>query len=219
MKQKRHTDESLIVRRLAVIPWVYLASVSVLLTTELSTSGARITRLLFLLVMVLPWVIGAIILTTSDGPVKNWAVKLIVSLSFSAILCYTAVILTQMARFLGLSPVFCSGPFVALPMAWYLFFLVHMSPRRCPSCERRSLIPLLRLANKDKRSANTRWCAGCGGKYWKDPSGTWKKERRQTWHEREVAPAAPSPAAGHAIAAPVSVLKKEGSQASPSTKA
>jgi hypothetical protein len=218
MKQNRHTDRSLIVRRLSVVPWVYLASISVLLTTELATSGTGITRLLFLIVMVVPWLAGAVILTSPEGPLKNWAVKLIVSLSFSAILCYTAIILTRMAQFLGVSPVFCSGPFVALPMAWYLFFLVHMSPRRCPACERRSLLPLLRLASDDKRSANTRWCAGCGGKYWKDRTGTWQKERRETWHDREETPAAPTPAAGPAIAAPVSKLNKAGSQASPSTK-
>jgi hypothetical protein len=219
MKQIRHIDKSLMVRRLSVIPWVYLASVLVTFTTEFSTSGARFTRLLFLIVLLLPWVMGAIILTWSDGPLKNWTVRLIVSLSFISIICYTVIILARMAQFLGLSPVICSGPFVALPMAGYLLFLLHMSPRRCPACARRSLIPLLQLVSHEKRSANTRWCAGCGGKYWKDRSGTWQQERRTTWHDREEAPAAPTSAAGHAIAAPVSVLKKEGSQAAPSTRA
>jgi hypothetical protein len=204
-----------------LIPWDYLAMIAVLLTAELGTSGAGITRLVFLIVTVLPWLIGGIILTAPEGPLKNWAIKLILSLSFSAILCYAAVILARMAEFVGASPVVCSGPFVALPMAWYLYFVVRMSPRRCPACERRSLIPLLRLASHDKRSANTRWCAGCGGEYWKDRTGTWRKERRVTWHDREsgLAPPAPTPADGQAIATPILKGKKEGSQLSPSTKA
>ena len=150
-------------------------------TTELATSGGGATRLLFVTVLVLPWMLGAVILTWSDGPVKNWAVRLIVSLSFAATLCYTALILTRMAAFLGISPVLCSGPFIAIPMAWYLF-LIHMSPRLCPVCEKRSLIPLMQLVITEKRSANTRWCAGCGGKYWKNArvSGRRKSVTRGT---------------------------------------
>jgi hypothetical protein len=215
MNPVRHTDHSVIVRRLAVIPWVYIALLSVLVATELATSGSRTTRLLFVTILVLPWFIGGVLLAWSEGPLKNWTIKLIVSLSFSAILCYTAIILTQLARFLGFSPLVSSGLLVGFPMAWYLLFLAHMSPRRCPACERSSLIPLLQLAGQEKRSANTRWCASCGGKYWKDRTGAWQKERRQTWHDRKPSPTAPPPSSESAIPAPASASKKVASESAP----
>jgi len=219
MNPIRHSDKSLIVRSLSVIAWVYLvALLSALLATELSRSRSGIARLLFLTVLVLPWVSGAIMLTWSDGPAKNWAVKLVVSLSLSAILCYMGIILTQMARFLGLSPVVCSGLFVAFPMAWYLLYLGHMSPKRCPGCGQHSMIPLMRLGRPEARSTNTRWCAACGEKYWKDRSGTWQPERRKTWHDRNANSAEPSADAGHGIAAPLSVRPNEVSQATASVR-
>jgi hypothetical protein len=216
MNPVRHTDHSAIVRSLSVIPWVYIALLSVLGAAEVATSGSRTTRLLFLTGLVLPWFIGAVLLTWSDGPLKNWTIKLIVSLSFSAILCYTAIILTQLTRFPGFSPVVSSGLIVGFPMAWNLLFLAHMSPRRCPACERRSLIPLLQLTAQEKRSANTRWCASCGGKYWKDRTGAWQKERRQTWHDRTQIPTAARPSSEGAIPAPASASKNVASQSAPS---
>jgi hypothetical protein len=77
-------------------------------------------------------------------------------------------------------------------------YRTRLIPSRCPSCQRRSLIPLMRLFQTEARSANTHWCAACGGQFWKDVDGTWRTERRKTWLDRRddaASPAVPAPTA------------------------
>src|SRR5690348_15966273 len=65
---------------------------------------------------------------------------------------------------------------------WFAKFTAHMSPRTCPGCGNKTLIPLVHLSKKFKRLSNTGWCGSCGSIYWSLGCGDdWKPERRKTW--------------------------------------
>jgi hypothetical protein len=121
------------------------------------------------------------------GPVKNWAVPWLISFSFLVIILRYSVHLTRMWSSIGSgsSPALLAFFFV-IPTVWYLRFLARMIPVRCPECGQTALIPLMKVGKQDERSANTRWCAGCGAMYWKDRQRVWQQEKRTTWYDRQM---------------------------------
>ncbi len=123
------------------------------------------------------------------GPVKNWSV------SFLLYLLYPAFALNHDAVALGdylvsgKPPAFWTTLLLnatLIPVSILSF--VKMVPKPCPGCQKRALIPLMRLFMKDRRTTNTRWCASCGGKFWKDQEGNWRVERRKTWLDEPTEP-------------------------------
>jgi hypothetical protein len=203
-----HADEHRAVRWFSRLPWVYCAVVSAMFVVEFHGSRGPILRGFDLPILLLPWAAGILLLAIGRaGPLKNWAVPWLISFSFPVIILKYGVHLTRMWSSLGSAPapaVFTF--FFVVPGVWYLRFLVRMSPKRCPGCGRTSLIPLMKVGKQDMRSSNTRWCAGCGGEFWRDRQGVWQLEKRTTWHDRQmrqeepetarVAPRHPRPPSG-----------------------
>ena len=117
-----------------------------------------------------------------DGPIKNWAALILLVMLYPALAIYHDVYVA--------ADYFTSG---RAPTYWATFLLnatlvpaafVHgrrMIPLCCPSCHKRRFIPLTRLFKNDRRITDTRWCASCGGLFWKDSEGQWRVERRKTW--------------------------------------
>jgi hypothetical protein len=188
MDNNRHADEHRVVRLFATLPWVYFAVLVPMLGVEFSGSRYYILSRFDLPILLLPWAAGILLLAIGRaGPLKNWAVPWLISFSFPAVIIKYGVHLTRMGASLGStsSPAVVAFFFV-VPALWYLQFLARMSPKRCPGCGRASSIPLMKIGKQDQRSANTRWCAGCGAKYWRDRQGVWKVEKRTTWYDREM---------------------------------
>jgi hypothetical protein len=157
-----------------------------------------------LAIMLLPWAAGILLLMIwRAGPLKNWAVPWLISLVFPTIFLKSGLYLARIwSSHQGASPVSVWALFFVFPLAWYFGFLMRMSPRRCPGCGESALIPLMKLGTPDQRSSNTRWCAGCGGKYWKGRRGAWQEERRITWHDRRTDLSQSSGAIDHPIPPP-----------------
>jgi hypothetical protein len=127
------------------------------------------------------------------GPLKNWAIMLLLGLFFPALVLNHDLTVLHSYMVSGRRP-FVWGPLLvnALVLKNGLPYLLRMVPRPCPSCRRRTLIPLLRLFRTDKPSASTCWCACCGAKFLKGPEGEWRLERRKTWLEELEKPATPA---------------------------
>jgi hypothetical protein len=188
MGQDCHVDEHRIVRGFSLLPWIYFALLLGLLAAHAQGLSPRVLSRLGLPILLLPWASGILLLPIwRTGPLKNWAVPWLISLTFPAMILAYGIDLTRTwSSFGGSSTPFLLGVFIAFPVAWYLRFFARMRPRCCPGCGRNSSIPLMHLAKLEKRSGNTRWCAGCGGKYWRDGQGAWQEERRITWHDRQT---------------------------------
>lgn len=123
------------------------------------------------------------------GPLRNWAVSLLLCLFFPALLLNHDV--TVLIAYLesGQRPTLWATLLVnAVILPISLPYVARMIPRACPSCGWRTLVPLLRVFKKDKRTAKTCWCASCGAKYWKDQEGNWRLERRTTWLDHTTDP-------------------------------
>jgi hypothetical protein len=132
-----------------------------------------------------------VMLIERPGPLKNWAVSLLFYLFFPAlVLNHDCVV--AFAYLEGVQPptLWATLLLNAVMLPHSLAFVRKMVPRPCPSCRRRTLVPLLRPLKKEKRTAKTCWCASCGQKYWKDQEGTWRVERRKTYLD---APESPPP--------------------------
>lgn len=123
------------------------------------------------------------------GPLKNWAVTLLSCLFFPAMVlnhdCAVLFAYLESGQRPTLWPTLLVNA-VILTMA--LPYVGKMIPRPCPSCRRRTLVPLMRIFKKDKRTAKTCWCASCGAKYWKDQEGNWRIEKRKTWLDEATEP-------------------------------
>jgi hypothetical protein len=126
------------------------------------------------------------------GPMKNWSVSFLIFLFWPAVvLNHDRVALLDYVRY-GRYPMFWGTLLLnAVLVAYTLVYVGRMAPRTCPGCQRRTLIPLMRLFKKDRRSSNTYWCASCGGKYRKDQEGNWRGERRETWLDGSKEPPTP----------------------------
>lgn len=171
-------------RRHGAILALYLALVSIALVPF--SALARVTggtNTPFLVALLLPWLLGVlIVMFDRPGPVRNWAGPLLLSLFYPTLaLSYDWAIVVQWARFGNPPDLRITLVGNVLLLGGFSWYVASMLPRRCPACGQRSLIPLLRLGSQERRTSKTRWCASCGGKYWKDREGAWQKERRKTW--------------------------------------
>jgi hypothetical protein len=163
------------------------------------SAGIQTTTSIALAVLLIspPLLTLLVVVIERPGPLKNWAVSLLLCLFFPAL------VLNHDCRVLfaylesGQRPTLWATLLVnALVLPHTLTFVRKMVPRPCPSCRWRTLVPLLRVFRKDKRTAKTCWCASCGAVFWKDLEGTWRPERRQTWlDESKEPPPAEKPAA------------------------
>jgi hypothetical protein len=116
------------------------------------------------------------------GPVKNWALSLLLCLFFPMLVLNHDLTVVHDYLVSGKQPTLWATLLINIVILTNtLPYAGRMVPRPCPNCRRRTLVPLLRLLKKDKRTANTCWCASCGGKFWKDRQGVWRVERRTTW--------------------------------------
>jgi hypothetical protein len=123
------------------------------------------------------------------GPLRNWAVTFLLLLVLPALVAYHDVTAAFQLVAHGIWPNLWGTLLLnAILLPPVLIFGRRMVPKPCPGCRRPALIPLTQLVKKEKRSANTFWCARCGGKYWKDQQGHWRLERRKTWFDRTKEP-------------------------------
>ncbi len=171
-------------RRLALVPGVYFALVAVVLWYSLrSPEGLGSFNAVTIGVLVLPWLLGvAIALLRRADPVRNWVVPALVSLFMpAALMCYDAHLTLMFSRHENARAVLLALATNTIFIGWYVRFLAKLSPRTCPVCAKRGLIPLSRLWSDDPRTLTTRWCVYCHGKFWLDRQGVWRPERRRTW--------------------------------------
>jgi hypothetical protein len=127
------------------------------------------------------------------GPIKNWAVTLLLCLFLPVLLLNHDFVVVHDYLVNGKRPtVWATVLMNVVILTSTLPYVSRLVPRRCPSCTQRALVPLLRLFKRDKRTANTRWCASCGGKLWRDREGTWRVERRSTWLDTPVETGTPT---------------------------
>jgi len=130
-----------------------------------------------------PWILGALFAVLDrPGPVRNWTVSSLLMLFSPALAIRHDWIAASQAFRTGSVPnlgvtvlvnVFFFGSYA---LYWYA-----MGPAACPGCGRKALIPLMKMWGQARRMQKTRWCAACGGQYWRRGGGPWLKERRTTW--------------------------------------
>jgi hypothetical protein len=151
------------------------------------------------LVLASPPLLAALVMIIGrGGPVKNWCVSFLNLVFLPALaLAYDGAAVRDYAHH-GRTPPFLPTLLLNLVViAQVLAYRARLIPSRCPNCQRRTLIPLMRLFQNEPRSSNTHWCAVCGGKVWKDTEGTWRSERRKTWLDQRAetsSAAVPAPA-------------------------
>lgn len=144
-----------------------------------------------------PWILGGLVmLLDQPGPIRNWAVS-------GLLMCFSPA-LTIQHDYYALKGLIETGR-IAHPLQSLLFnafflgsfavYWYHMGIARCPQCERRALIPLMRLWGQAPRTTKTRWCASCGALLWRHADGSWRKERRRTWLD-EVRESTATPSLG-----------------------
>jgi len=157
-------------------------------TGETGVRGA----LMAILLLSPPLIALLVIFIDREGPLRNWAVLFLLVLLYPAVaLNHDAVVLFEYLAY-GRTPAL--WPTLLLNLSLLPASVLcgrKMVPRSCPSCGRHTLVPLMRLLKKEKRSANTRWCASCGGQFWKDAEGNWRVERRKTWWDARNEPSKP----------------------------
>ncbi len=127
------------------------------------------------------------------GPLRNWAVSLLICLFFPALLLnHDCTVLFAYLKSGQRPTLWATLLLNAVILTNSLPYICKMRPRPCPSCGWRTLVPLMRLFKKDKRTAKTCWCASCGAQHWMDPEGNWQLERRKTWLDETTDPSTPS---------------------------
>ncbi len=137
-----------------------------------------------------PWILGGLVVAFERrGPLRDYVVAGLLFSFYPALMLFLDVSAAVEAARSGVVP--RSGGlalFNALMLGASVVFYGRMRPAPCPDCGRRGLVPLMRLVGQSGRFGNTRWCASCGGQYWRDRAGVYRAERRKTWVP------APSPA-------------------------
>jgi hypothetical protein len=137
-----------------------------------------------------PWLLGLLVMAFDrPGPLRNWVISSLLVLFSPALALHYDWTLARDYCQVG------SLPSPLLILSLNLFFLGSyavywraMGPQPCPSCHRRSLIPLMHLWGQTPRTSKTRWCASCGSLFWRIGAGPWQKERRRTWLDKPVDP-------------------------------
>jgi hypothetical protein len=155
-------------------------------------SAKAANKVLPVLLLSPPLLAVLVVFIERAGPLKNWAVSFLLFLFFPALVLNHDFTILHNYLASGKPPTLWATVLVnAVILVNAPMYVRKMVPRRCPGCRRRTLVPLMRIFMKDKRTANTCWCASCGGKYWKDRTGTWRIERRKTWLDKADEPVTP----------------------------
>ncbi len=145
-----------------------------------ATTGCALARWVLLAT---PWVLGSLVwVFDRPGPLRDWTSAGLLFAFYPALTIYIDLSIALDAASSRLLP--SLGPillFNALMLVSSLAFYRKMKRLNCPVCARRSLIPLIRLKGQSRRSDRTRWCASCGGQFWRDSTEAWRVERRRTW--------------------------------------
>ncbi|MGE3819029.1 MAG: hypothetical protein AB7I30_06300 [Isosphaeraceae bacterium] len=152
-------------------------------------------RVVGMALLVSPWLLGGLIAVFDErGPLRNWAALFAFGLFYPAMAVALDVSVAVNAWSAGSTPRLGGLIlFNALVGCSTYVFLRRMAPSRCPSCERRAVIPLLRLRGQTVRLKWTHWCGACLRRYWRDARGAWNEERRQTWADQVAAPPSDDP--------------------------
>lgn len=172
--------------------WIFglYAAVVMTATVFVPKQGTGSLNSVPMLQLLSPWLLGlALIVFDRPGPLRNWLAPLLLSLFYPiAALWYDAASIADWARF-GHPPqwIFAAALNV-ICLGGFAIYLRSLYPTRCPECDRRALIPLLRLGKQEKRTNRTRWCACCGVQLWRGDSSEWQRERRQTWLTSDETP-------------------------------
>src|SRR4051794_13543159 len=101
MVQKPPDAFRLTMRRLMLVPVIYFSSLLAFLFSWANSPGAVGSRRLpLLLLLLLPWMIGVLIsVARRADPIRNWAVPLLMSLFFPAlILSYDVAMYSMLSR-------------------------------------------------------------------------------------------------------------------------
>jgi len=112
------------------------------------------------------------------GPVRDWIVGVLISLFLPCMAIHFTLTIFV------IRPGRHSMTFMIFTLLYVLFltwYVLHhvvptLWPSLCPTCGVRSLIPLKdRLRRIPPVPQQTRWCASCGSKYRRQPSGAWEE--------------------------------------------
>lgn len=188
-------------RHLLVVVTYFAILLGVLVPVLRQLRGLGLVNPSLVILVISPWLLGLLVmLVERRGPVKYWAAPLLLSLTSPALAMAHDWVIVETWRQTGVVP----NALVTLALntiligSFSLFFL-SMLPDSCPRCGHRSLIPLLQLWGRNRRTPTTRWCGSCGAQYWRSRNGAWQKERRATWVDSIVkdpsGPKSPNPAA------------------------
>jgi hypothetical protein len=142
-----------------------------------------------------PWLFGMLLLLFDrPGPAKNWMVLCVFTLFSPAIaIAHDSIVIAQWTKSGNVSSPAVTFLFNVFFFGAFGAFWRSMGPATCPACGRWSLIPLVNLWGQTKRTEKTRWCATCGGLYWRKGRGEWLIERRSTWLDRGSRTELPAP--------------------------
>lgn len=162
--------------------WILLLTIPLLAVV----SVFPISRIFLLLIS--PWILGVMVmLFDRAGPVRNWLGSVVHAVFYPlALIIFNWRVVEQWMRCGWLQEPLIVGALDVVLLASFVFSLYYLTPQRCPSCEQRSLIPLMPWIFREQRSNSTHWCASCGSQYWKY-HGAWEPERRTTWWDSAVA--------------------------------
>jgi hypothetical protein len=167
-----------------LIVFAYLAVLFKVVMPALRFSGLKApSSLVAPVVLISPPLLALLVMVIErPGALRNWCVIFLNALFFPAVvLNHDFVALLGYLRE-GRAPVLWVTLVLNLVgFAWVSKYAGKLLPRICPSCQRRTLIPLIRLGKRESRSSKTSWCGSCGGKFWKDADQRWRSERRTTW--------------------------------------
>jgi hypothetical protein len=133
-------------------------------------------------ILVSPWLLASLtLLFDRPGPLKHWLAPMLLSCMGPALaLSYDLAVLAELSD--GgtpprMGPLFLVNVFFLTSFAYYVR---HVGPTRCPSCSRRTFIPVYHLWGTSPRTRMTRWCAACGAAYWRvSRRSAWAPERRR----------------------------------------
>jgi hypothetical protein len=169
----------------------YAAVISAVSAPVIDLPGRDHARdVLWTVLLLSPWVLGGLVAAFDrPGPLRNWTVVVLLFLFYPALAVGLDLTIALQGWRSGtwLTPwtALVFNLLVAFPT---LLFFHKMAPKRCPTCARSTIIPLLQLAGQSHRIQGTNICLSCGRHYWRDRRGHWQVERRRTWVTPSVRP-------------------------------
>ena len=144
--------------------------------------ASRLPNSRILVILISPWVLGMMVMIFDRaGPVRNWFGSVVHSVFYPlALITFNWCVVDQWMRYGWLPHPVLVVAVNLLLLACLGFCFRYLRPRRCPSCRRGSMIPLMPWLFRERRSNSTHWCALCGSQYWMK-EGAWEPERRKSW--------------------------------------